>query len=528
MFFDRIARSFENIPLKYWLAFACLSRLILSFTYQSYNHPDEWYQTIEFSNLLWGKKATYSPEIFWHMRNLSWPWILSLVSRLAYAISPHSLFLQTISIQLFCAALDFVAIWSVIKIIDKLDISHKKLWSIFFLTAHFLLKDSTRPSQDHISTIIFYGALALSFYQHWFLAGVLTSLIGATKYASGLLSVGLSIAFFIMFYLKHVSLKNLLKLHFGIVFGILVGGLADYIYYGVFYESMWSYFYFNIYSGLMNKIFGEQTALVFLQYLFSQWKVFHFTFFSIGFLATIKNLFGLFKKNILLLAPLSVLLLGSIFIKHKEGRFITQIEIGLWLTLALALTHSTFNRFTPRILISSIFLNINFCGTNLLGDLNKPTFSYLKLPTLFHQANSPCAAITLKRPLGIFYLDQKVPQAFWHLGKKDDFSSATKNLKLIWFGNHQCKDLDRVLVQTYKQDLNPFQCTEIESMGAKWFDCPSSIIQMFAQQEVRNIFLDQMPSFESPTFSTPSNVMVLRQKDFEQKFNLSIGSMPDL
>ena len=102
MFFDRFVTSIEKIPLKYWFVFACITRLIFSITYQTYDHPDEWYQTLEFSNLMGGKKATYSPEIYWHMRNLTWPWVLSLVSRLTYLISP-SMILKTFSIHLFCS-----------------------------------------------------------------------------------------------------------------------------------------------------------------------------------------------------------------------------------------------------------------------------------------------------------------------------------------------------------------------------------------------------------------------------------------
>jgi hypothetical protein len=528
MFFDRLIQSLERVQFKYWLLFACIARVVLSITYQSYNHPDEWYQTLEFSNLLWGKKATYSPEIFWHMRNLSWPWILSLVSRLAYKVSPQSLFLQTTSIQLFCTTLDVITVWFVVKILDKLEVSDKKLWGIFFLTAHFLLKDSSRPSQDHISTMLFYGALFLSFYEHWFFVGLLTSLVGATKYASGLLSVGLYLSFLILFFLKNINLKHFMKIHAGIILGILVGGLADYIFYGTFYESMWSYFYFNIYSGLMNKIFGEQSAFVFIQYLFSQWKVVHFSFFVVGLIILFKNIRFIFKRNILILVPILVLLGGSFIIKHKEGRFVTQIEIALWISLALGLNQLKTKKYGTRILGGLILLNLIFSAGNLVGDLNKPTFSYLKLPSILKISPKTCAAITLKRPLGIFHLDPTIPQAYWNFGKKDEFTTSSKNLKLVWISPHQCQDDDRVLIQTYNQDLTTLGCLNLETFGSKWFSCPTALLSQFKNQEVRNIFLESFPFFPTPNFKTDPNLMLSLQKAFEQQNNLSIGSMPDL
>jgi hypothetical protein len=527
MFFDRFVTFLEKISIKYWLLFAFFTRLILSFTYQTYNHPDEWYQTVEFSNLMWGKKATYSPEIYWHMRNLTWPWILSLVSRLTYLISP-SMILQTFSIHLFCSLLDLIGLWSIIKIIKKLNISNESLWIIFFSTAHFLLKDSHRPSQDHISTILFYCTLSLAFHKKWFWAGLLTSLIGVSKYAAGLLSVGLYISFFLMLFLKNINLKDFFKIQGGIILGILLGGLADLYFYGVYYQSMWSYFYFNIYSGLMNNIFGEQTVIVFIQFLLSQWKVVHFSFFVLGLLAVIKNFPQKFKENILLFLPILVLIIGNSIIKHKEGRFITQIEIGLWLILALGFIQSKFNIHVRRLLSFLILLNIVFSISNLPAELNKPTFSYFKLPTLIKDSPKTCAAITLKRPLGLFHLEPTVPQAFWHLGKKDDLMAAAKNLKLVWFIPHQCKDGDTILLQTFKQDASLLGCSKMDSWGSKWFRCPVTILANFTKQEHRSIFIERFPDFEQPTFSTPPEVMLNRQKLFEEKMNLSIGSMPDL
>jgi hypothetical protein len=532
MFFDRIVGVIEKIPLKAWILFAFFSRVIISITYQSYNHPDEWYQTIEFSNLIWGKKATYSPEIFWHMRNLLWPWILSFISRLSFFLSPTSIWLQISSIQLFNGLLDLFCLIAILDILKRFDVKQAKLWAIFFLSAHFLLKDSVRPSQEHISSILFYCTLAAFGREYWFLSGVLTSLVGATKYASGLLSAGLYLSFIIIFCMKNISVKNLMKIHLGILFGILIGGLPDAIYYGTFFESMWSYFYYNIYAGLMSKIFGEQSAIVHLKFLFSQWKIVHFSLFIIGLLVSIKFILSHFKKYLVLLIPTIVFIIGNLLLKHKEGRFVTQIEVALWLILAIGVSLTPLFQkkphLTTRFIGILIIFNIIFSLINLSGDLNKPVLSYLKLPSLIETYPKNCAAIILKRPLGPFFFSQTTTQAFWLLGKKDDIQTAMNNNALVWFEQNRCQEGEKILVQTFKQDLTSFNCNKIDTWGSYWFQCPQSILGNFKKQVQRNIFIENFSNFPIPNLNTPPETMLSLQKEFEQKFNLSIGSMPDL
>ncbi|MFZ4712601.1 MAG: hypothetical protein ACOYL6_02710 [Bacteriovoracaceae bacterium] len=526
---DNFFQAVENIPVKVWIAFALVCRIILAITYSTYNHPDEWYQTIEYSNLMWGKKATYSLDMFWHMRNLSWPWILSLVSRVAFLISPTSIWMQISSIQMFMVLIDFAEILLLVKLIEKWELNHKKLWIAFFLSSHFLLRDSTRPSQEHISSIFFYSSVACASFGYWFWAGLLTSLVGATKYASGMLSAGLYFCFLIIFLRKKINFKTFLQINLGVILGIALAGIADYVYYGIYYKSMWSYFYFLLYSGLSDKIFGHQSAIVHVKFLFSQWKVVHFCILFTGLLLVTKQIFKKYTDYLVLLLPTSIFILGNLLMRHKEGRFITQIEIALWLILAIGLSSWKYGtKWVPRVLTMLILLNVIFSISYLPGNITKPTFAYYQLPELIKNDNNICAAVVIKRPLGSFFLSETVPQGFWPLGKSDDIQTAMKKLPILWYQNTVCPIDQKVLIQTFKQDeFLTLGCEKLDTFGSYWFKCPSTILNSFLKQEVRRIFLTELQPFELPTPETPGQEMMEREYAFEKKENLFMGSFPD-
>ena len=52
-----------------WALIALALRGVAAFTRLKWNHPDEWYQTVEYGNYLVNGTMVYTGELALHMRN---------------------------------------------------------------------------------------------------------------------------------------------------------------------------------------------------------------------------------------------------------------------------------------------------------------------------------------------------------------------------------------------------------------------------------------------------------------------------
>lgn len=516
---------FSSSKLKFWIIFSVCCRLILAITSQSYLHPDEWYQTVEFSNIIGHKAMTYSPEVYFHLRNLSWPAFLSIFPKFL-----NSPWLIIFFVQLTTVLLDCLILNTVYYLLDFYEVQQKHLWFIFFCVLHFFIKDSPRPSQEHLSTIAFFVTLLFLYKEVYLYAGILAVSITAFKYSGGMLSAGLSIALLINTILRQVSWKEFCLYLIGVFIGLGFFGLADLIYYGRAWESLYTYALYNIFSGLSFIKFGEQNATVYLQYLFSQYKVTHFVVFTLSFPFIIKFLFKDLKQKRYLALSIIFFLVGHLLTRHKEGRFIAPLEILFWVLIALSLSEFLKKEIFRKVLLGLTLLSLIFTLIELKCDFFKPNFSYLKLKNLTEE-NSVCAAIVLRRPFGFFF-DKGLPaQGFISMSKKDNWSQAMKEKALIWMEKMpDCSYAPQVLIQAFQKD--PFfddnQCAIKNEFGAPWYMCPSKILSKFEKQEMRKILVNKFIYHHKLwDLDTKPDELLLDQQDFEQKMAISIGSFPD-
>jgi hypothetical protein len=515
----------DSKNLKYWILFSVLCRMILSLTSQSYLHPDEWYQTVEFANIIGHKSMTYSPEVFFHLRNLTWPAFLSIFLKFL-----NSSFLIHFFVQLITALLDLVILGAIYQLLNFYEVVAKHWWMVFFCTLHFFLKDSVRPSQEHLSTIAFFASLLCLYQRRFTIAGILCVSIAAFKYSSGMLSAGLALAALSHVFLKQIEIEEFFKFIGGIVAGLFFFGLADLIYYGRLWESLYTYSLYNFFAGISYKRFGEQNSLVYLKYLFSQYKVGHFIIFSLGIPWIIKFLWNDLKTNRYLSFSILLFIIGHMITPHKEGRFIAPLEITFWFLLALSV-HQYFVKSWFKILFYCLLiLNLVFSFIQLKGDYFKPIYGYFELSKLQEQKPS-CAAIILRRPYGFFFSKDKPVQAFFPLGKHDDYQTAMKEKALIWMEQMpNCTLNPYVLIQSFKKEifLESKNCQNISETHGLWYQCPASILGQFEKQEYRKILIDQFQKRENLwSLDTSSQILEVEQTDFEQKNGLSIGSFPD-
>ena len=54
----------------YFILVAAVARVISAMTHSTWHHPDEWFQTVEFSNYIVNGVISHTQEVDLHMRNL--------------------------------------------------------------------------------------------------------------------------------------------------------------------------------------------------------------------------------------------------------------------------------------------------------------------------------------------------------------------------------------------------------------------------------------------------------------------------
>jgi hypothetical protein len=122
-------------PFLFWILAAAVFRLITSGTRSVFHHPDEWYQTVEFGNLLANGIISHTQEVSLHMRNMTWPWILSWPLTLARWISPDLVYLRVFVVQFSAGLANLAMIWGWWTLID----SARKKREIPLLWQHFAM-----------------------------------------------------------------------------------------------------------------------------------------------------------------------------------------------------------------------------------------------------------------------------------------------------------------------------------------------------------------------------------------------------
>ena len=189
--------------LKRWIIIAILFRIIGAWTYSSWFHPDEWYQSLEFAHLLARGFGFYSQEFSLHLRNLLWPVLLTVPLKIIDFFPAAPLQFSIFTLQLFIGLLDLGIFWGFWTLLRPQIPSVQKLpggrWAIPIILGLFFLPwytvwDSIRPSTEHLSAVAIWLALGCLQLKRFTWAGFWTVAVLAFRYPSGLFSLGLSLA----------------------------------------------------------------------------------------------------------------------------------------------------------------------------------------------------------------------------------------------------------------------------------------------------------------------------------------------
>lgn len=537
-----------EIPLWRWILIAASLRFVATFTQLHYGHPDEWFQTVEFGNFIASGFASFSESFTFHLRNLTWPALLSWVIRLADTLSGHQVFWRLWSIRAFTALLDLSAIWGMVRILrySKLQPGFRNLMWMLWLVAYFTVQDSVRPSQEHLSTIAMWLSLGAGASGNFWLCGFFGALTGVFRYPSGLFGLGI----FFMLILRWPKPKMWLTFILGAVGGLCLGGIADWIYYGRPYESLYQYSQFNVFSGMVNAHYGTQSIVEYFPYFKGHWDKF---LLPVGILLALMVPVGLIRglrHRELWTGALIFYLVGHLWTAHKEPRFMAPIE-GLLLWSAVNGMQSMVNFWMGRkwqvpeltglvraVAWILVLVNAGYLGRVMWGEAFRPIHTYEEIDR--HLKRAPCAVVTVVRPFSVrmpYQSQALVPEpafAFFPVTPHTALNPQSGDLSskpLIWIEREpQCTPQSSVLLHLSKPHIyweKEKNCkilpsgilswagverakplTELGWVSSVWYECPASALKAFKKTQVRHVIAREIPSWdELLPINTPADVL---------------------
>lgn len=528
------------------IVFLFLTRLIFARSILSYHHPDEWYQTLEFANQWANHIQSFTPEVQFHLRNQTLPWIFSLFIKLSHFLNPtenESPLFRYFLIKAFTAILDCLQILCFYKISTDWFPFLKKtktilgsyLWFLVLFPA--LANDSIRTSQEHFSAMAFwFGVYFLAQGKRGLiLSGLFLAFCAVFRPASGLFTAGAFFGFILWQFTQKTKsplqpFLLTLRLTIGIFLGLAAGGIADWVAYSRPYESFLQYLQYNVLTPIGAELFGVQSATIYLQWfkiLLPQGL--HFFGFiwaalvialALGFVyQTVKgrreastSLSRIPARELITSSPtfLVVLLsslfylLGHLWIGHKEPRFLNPLFLSA--SLLFYLPFHTHRHLKTLLLIPCSLVFIVF----LWGDRLRLNDRYFEIAKWVKEEPHVCAVITQRRPITFLMLDEFLPQsdapspiafAFFSSPRHHDSKNYYDKNPLVWLGKSRsipCSDFQNVLIQTQTQSAPDSTCRILSQMpfniattlplSGPWWSCPSSVLTLFKKPEFRDVF----------------------------------------
>ncbi|MBI3535200.1 MAG: hypothetical protein HY072_06920 [Deltaproteobacteria bacterium] len=494
----------------------------MSATHSAWSYPDEWFQTVEFAQFLVSGSMSHTHEVGLHLRNLSWPLLLTLPLRISHWLSPDWIWLRVFSVQVFSGLLDFGILWGFFELYKQTEFSVLKKYehaalSLLVLPSFFALA-SIKPSQEHIATVAFWVALGLLSKRHFFWAGVVSIGIGAFKYPAFLLTLGILLCECFRFLWHRSKPLNFGKFLIGLGVGVMVFGAADWFYYGRPWESLWMFLQYNVWSGLAAKNFGTQSAaIVYLDYFQSHWGG---IFLPLTIIAVPFVLYG-FIQGLHQLTPWALggflYALGHVLIAHKEPRFMIPLEVLCvwcawvgWGSFLSGPSGPSWITKTSVFVIKLIFVvNIVFLLRVIWGETWVANGTYFEVNRHLKQFPDVCAVVTVKRPLSIyiprtspnlafgFFVPQIVKKPLLWIEKAPNKKCNTSFLlhlhkpNISW-ENEGCTLLASGFLSILPRNLWPWALSH-KFVSGSWYNCPVRVLSLFKTQETRMVLAHAIP-----------------------------------
>lgn len=394
--------------LRSWFLLALTLRIIAAWTHASWHQPDEWFQTVEFGNLLANGFMTHSQEVELHLRNLSWPALLALPLWLARWLTPDWIHLRVFLVQLFTGLLDLAMLWGFWQCLSRFRLSRawQHLALAIWILPWVMLNDSVRPSAEHLAAVATWVCLGLLARGRLGWAGFFCVMIAAMKYPAGLVSLGVAVSVLA----SEKSGRPRARFALGLAAGFLAGGAADWVVYGRPWESLWMYLQYNVASGASARAFGSQSVAVYFTFFRYRWFR---SLLPLGLALAPAGAVGL-ARGLRRLEPWALgfafYLIPHLVIAHKEGRFMAPID-GLWVFAAIPVLAEACSRagartraWLRRLAVTTAVLNGVFLLGSLWGDTWKMNGTYFDQSWLRRSfAPDACAILTQRMPISVLY-----------------------------------------------------------------------------------------------------------------------------
>ena len=507
-------------PFFLWLLFGIATRFIASLTHSTWNHPDEWFQTVEFAQLFVSGQMSFTQEVALHMRNLSWPALLAIPLGLAKTIAPDWIGLRIFLVEFFTGLLQLCAFWGWWKVMNsqfvRLPNSLKHFGAALFLAAWFVPADAIRPSQENLSAIAIWITLGLLAKKKWFWSGVLTVAIGAFKYPALLASLGIAFAVSADLLAQRASTRPFFKYFRGLLAGGVLFGIPDAMGYGRPWESLWMYLQYNVWTGLSASQFGTQSAAVYWEYFVGHWGRFLWPVFLLLGIGFGRSILQSLQKLQPWAYAFTFYLVGHLLVSHKEPRFMIPIE-SLFVYGGFVGLVSWENE-KVRLWIRKLKWVWVFCGVvnalfflkGLWGDTWKPAQTFFDLNRHLNDPSRTCAVVTVRKPLSLHL--PSLPLAYFPSDRKVNSFEQTVNRPLIWIQKDAACEMDEtVLIHLHKpaEAWTQHGCALLDSgvlrvlprtkwdwaiekdyASGVWYRCPATVLPLFQRPEVRKILAD--------------------------------------
>jgi len=556
-------KTLDSIKPYQWFIFAFLYRVIASSTHASWNHPDEWYQTVEFAQQIAAGFQSYTQEVALHMRNLSWPWVLSLVIRLSEWLAEGQLSTRLFLIHFVSGLFNLSMVYAMWK--SAQGYFSTKLQSrllVILLLPWFFVSDSIRPSQENMAAVFFWWAFLAGTRGFYFWSALFAVGVFAMKYPVGVLSLGLALGFTFQILKNREGLLVWIRWVSGFVGGFILFSICDWLYYGRPWESFWMYSLYNVWSGLSHELFGSQSLTTYWKYWFGHWGGVLIPFALVGLVFLFRGILKGLKSFHPVVISFLLYLVAHFLISHKEARFMAPIEtLAIWVAFMGAVTipkkwNWTKNRYVHALLGISLILNFGVFARELWGQNWVADRTYFEINDQYHRAKQShpvCALVTVRRPLSVF-LKLDLPTAYLPIARRKPLEAELAEKPLLWVEekakdcqesstgevpsvllhlhkpNHFWSQQDCKLLPSGILNLVPErrwnEVVENNWASGTWYECPSRILGSFHKQEVRHILARGFTPIETlpPLKNARDSLLSLREKN---RRNLDDGTFPD-
>ncbi len=554
-------RFFHDTPEKLWVRWTLLAlafRLIEAATRFRWNHPDEWYQTIELSNALVRGEGIFTQEVAFHMRNLSWPTLLAIPASLEAPLG-----LRIFLILATVAVLGLGVSWGLRALAERDGLSRTRAWPwalATFAFAWFIQGDLMRPSQETAATIAVWTALGMLATGQPLLAGIAALACAAFKTPAALFTAGLG-AVMLARAVRSGEWRSFAKFAAGLALGGALFGLQDWRVYGHPWEGFWTHFLYNGRTGLSASLFGTQPVSTYLELFTGHWGNF---LAPLGLALTTGFLYA-FPKACWRLEPwawaLAAYAIGHLFSPHREPRFMAPIEL-LWayggalgmqrLWERVPSDARTFRRLSLALTALLFAVNLPFFVKQLWGNLWVPDGTYFEIERHLAEHPQACAVITVRKPLAVTLPRGWQTRAFGYFPQKrgEEFLAEAALKPLTWLERApRCAPEQAVLLHARKPSpaLRAAGCEVLRSgllnilpraswetvlargwVSGAWLRCPSTMLDRFAQtRTLRALFHEWKPleRFPSAHVTGPEILeMIARERE---RLNVDEGSFSD-